>query len=145
MEKAHLSLDRRANLTLIVLWGLGAAAIVTVSNPRPLLAIGIAAGCGFGAGLLQRASIRGNPTQFAQAKSAVEVRRAFMLNRPGQLSIVIMWATAAVLGPIGFTGAASPVAVGAGGYLAFMFVRDLAAFGAIRDLEKAAPGSQRAF
>ena len=145
MGKPHFTLNRRVNVAFIVAWGLGALLITVVAQPRPFITAAIGAASGLIAGLLQRGSVRAAPALFAQAQSALEVRRAFMSNRQGKLAIALQWATGVLLLVIGFARPGTPLLAFFAGYLSFMFLREVITLGVIQELEQQVPGDQHAF
>ena len=145
MGKAHFTLNRRVNLALIVVWGLGASLLTILAQPRPVLTVVIGAVSGLVAGLLQRGSVKSSPHLFAQAQSALAVRRAFMSNVQGKLSIALLWATALTLVGVAFAGRGVPLFAFGAGYFSFMFLREITTFGVIRAIERGGRDSQHAF
>jgi len=145
MGKTHFTLNRRVNLGFIVVWGLGAALLIILGRPRPLLTVVIGAVSGLAAGLLQRGSMRSSPSLFAEAQSALDVRRAFMSNVPGKLSVALLWVTGLSLIVVGVAGPGAPLVAFSAGYFSFMFVREVTTFSAVRTIDQGARDSQHAF
>jgi len=145
MGKMHFTLTRRDNVAFIVIWGLVACSFIIWARPRPFLAVVVGCTAGFVAGLLQRASVRSSPVLFAQATSALEVRRAFMSNRAGKTSIALLWATGLALVVLGLAGGGNPFVAIIAGYVTFMFVRETTSFGAIGAIEQGPRNSQHTF
>lgn len=141
----HFTLTRRANVAFIVVWGLAASIFIILSRPRPFLCAVIGCIAGLAVGLLQRGSVRASPDLFAQTKSALDVRRAFMSNRAGKASIALQWATGFALVVVGLAGSGNPFVAAIAGYVTFMFVREVTSFGAIGAMAQGPRDSQHAF
>jgi len=145
MGDRHLTLDARFNAALIVVWALAAGALLYLARPRPLLLSGVGAAAGLVAGILQRKSVRLAPASFAEAKSAVEVRRAFKSNPPGRLSIGMVWITGIGLLAIALLQEGNALLGFVAGYVSFMFAREIVAFQALAGMRRNVPQSPRAF
>jgi len=143
--KTHFTLTTWFNVVLIVVWAVAVAAFLSIARPRPLLSSAIGAGAGLMAGILQRKSVQSSAAIFAEAKSALEVRRAFKSNRPGKLSIATTWVTGFGLLAVALAqGGNALLGLGAG-YVSFMLLREIVGFGAIAEVRRNVPDRQRAF
>src|SRR5262245_54189540 len=96
MGKIHFTLTARFNVSLIMATALVALGLLLFLRPRPVLPVAIGLAAGVATGVLQRISVRSSRSDFARSHTAIEVRRAFMSNRPGKLSIGLLWATGVV-------------------------------------------------
>lgn len=135
MTRIHFTLTTWFNVLIIVICALVVGVLLTVMHPRPFLLSGIGAGAGLLAGMLQRQSVRSSPATFAEARSALQVRRAFRSNHAGTLSIATMWVTGVALIAVAFAQGGHPLSPIAG-YASFMLMRDIVAFGAIGDMRR---------
>ena len=136
MDKMHFTLTRPVNAGFIVLWGLAAFIMVIWARPRPILTVAIGCVAGLAAGLIQRGRVRNSPDMSTQAKSALEVRRAFMSKRAGKWSIALLWSTGLILVVVSFAGGGNPTVAAIAGYMSFLFVREITAFGASRAIQQ---------
>jgi hypothetical protein len=127
----HFTLRPGFNVVLIIVWGLAAGVLSWAAQPHPVLLAGVGAAAGLIAGLLQRRSIQSAPATFAGARSALDVRRAFMSNRSGKLSIAMIWIAGLVLMVIALVKGGNVPLGFAAGYATFMFVREIFAFRAV--------------
>ena len=131
MSKPHFTLMPSFNIAVIATTGVVASTLLLFSHPRPFLSVALGILAGVVTGALQRRSVRLSPGAFAQAKSALEMRRAFMSNQPGKLSIRLVWGTGIVLLVVAFVQMGSPPISLIAGYASFMVARELVSFGAI--------------
>ena len=145
MSKLHFSLTARFNVFLIIATGLVASLLVLLLRPRPVVPVAIGLVAGAVTGALQRLSIRTSPADFARSQTALEVRRALMSNRPGKLSIAVLWATGVVLLIVALTRASSPLLEFAAGYASFMLARETLSFGVLAETQRDDDTSERAF
>jgi hypothetical protein len=125
VNRSFSSFAGRANRVLIAVWGGVAALCLMRLHPSPVPLSAFGAATGLVTGLLQRRSLHSSPDVFAEATSAIQVRRAFKTNRAGRAAIALTWIAAALL----FLGALAqsgnvPLAFVAG-YVSFMFMREL--------------------
>lgn len=145
MSKPHFTVMPSFNIAIIAATGLVAATLVLFSHPRPLLPVALGILAGVVSGALQRRSVHLSPGAFAQAKSALEVRRAFMSNQPGKLSIKLLWVSGIVLLAVAFVGVGSPPIRLIAGYASFMVAREVVSFGAIGTVQSNSAESEHAF
>ena len=88
MGETHFTMSPQYNVDAMLLAGTLAFGLLMLAHPRPILASVVGVMAGLLVGWLQRQSLRLSPAEFAGARTALEVRRAFMSNRPGRLSII---------------------------------------------------------
>jgi hypothetical protein len=131
----------RFNSILIAVWALAAAVLLCVVRPRPILPAAVGAAAGLLAGLLQRKSVRSAPAIFARARSALDVRRAFMSTGAGRLSIAMIWVAGLVLAAIALVQGGNVLLGFVAGYASFLFVRELVSVRAIAEVRRNAPDS----
>ena len=129
----HKSLTAKTNRVLIACWALGVISLaILTAGALPLCAVGAAAGVG--AGVLQARTLRSEASTFARTVTAMDVRRVLAGSGNGKMAIAIGWLCGVILLILAFVGGAGPVAIARwlAGYLAFMLMRDVVAYPALR-------------
>ena len=130
----HATLSIRLNVVLVLAWAVVAAISIRLGAPQSYLVASVGAVAGLVTGTLQRHSIRLAPDRFAQADSALAVRRALVSNRPGKWAVAMVWVTATVLAGLTVWRGGQLLPVFASGYTSFMFVREATSLSAVQDL-----------
>jgi hypothetical protein len=123
-----------ANRTLILIYAAGVALLMIVTGGVVFLSCLVGAGFGVVAGFLQRRVLRTQAGAFAQTTTARDVRRVMTSSRAGTAAISITWISGLLLFVLAtFFGqlALSGVSWFAG-FLAFMLIRDVIAYSALR-------------
>ena len=83
----HFTLTKQTNLRLIVIWAGFAALLLLITQGRAALCCGLGAALGITAGLLQSKTLRERAREFAQTKTAFDVRRVLTSTAAGALSV----------------------------------------------------------
>jgi hypothetical protein len=138
----HWTLHPTKGLALAALCALGAATFAWISRPFPLAQLLIGPVAGVVIGVFQGRSLRNAPASFRSARTAADVRRAMYRTKAGKSAIWIQYAAAAVLAAVSVASALAETkappnnpAIGfAAGYLLLVFVRDVVALPAVREL-----------
>jgi hypothetical protein len=134
VERMHKSLTVEANRTLILIYAAGVALLMLVTGNIVFLSCLIGASFGVAAGSLQRRVLQTHAGAFAQATTAVDVRRVMTSSRAGTAAISMTWISAFVLlvRALFFGELALASVSWFAGFLAFMLVRDVIAYTALR-------------
>src|SRR5512144_3057378 len=93
----HKSLNVRTNQLLIVSWAAGVWAPALYTRGTVARSVVIGAACGIVAGLLQKTALHSSASAFAQAATALDVRRILSSSRSGKTAIYVGWMCAVVL------------------------------------------------
>ena len=141
----HKSLTVGANRTLILIYAAGVALLMIVTGNVVFLSCLIGAGCGVAAGFLQRRVLQTHGGAFAQTTTAMDVRRVMTSSRAGTAAISMTWISGFLLLVLALFFSQLTLAGVSwfAGFLAFMLVRDVIAYTALRFVVQA-PASDRA-
>lgn len=142
VEGMHRSLTVGANRTLILIYAAGVVLLMIVTGNVVFLSCLIGTGFGVAAGFLQRRVLQTHAGAFAQTTTAMDVRRVMTSSRAGTAAISTTWVAAFVLLVLAmFFGQLALAGVSwFAGFLAFMLVRDVIAYTALRFVMRV-PGS----
>ncbi len=143
----HVTLTQQANRRLIACWAGFEVLVWILTSGQVAACAGLGAALGVVGGLLQRSVLVSHAREFAQAKTALDVRRVFTSSQFGAISIALGWiclATLLVLSlalalrqPISPTTPLSLSGNLFAGYFAFMLLRDGVAYSALRHVAAA--------
>jgi len=136
----HKSLMSGPNRLLITGLGAVVAVLVVVTSGAAAVSCAVGGAFGVGAGVVQARALRADALAFNATRTVLEVRRVLRSSLNGKLAIFLGWACAVVLLPIALRskGVVAPINWFAG-YLAFMLLRDLIAYPALRQVAAATP------
>lgn len=144
----HVTLTKQTNRRLILICAGFAALLLMVTRGRAAPCCGLGAALGITAGLLQSKTLRERAREFAQSKTAFDVRRVLTSTGAGALSISLTWICGALLSVVSIYLASgskfvptTPLAVllnVLAGFFTFMLVRDAIAYGALGRVAEAA-------
>ena len=140
----HKSLTVGANRTLILIYAAGVALLMIVTGSVVFLSCLIGAGSGVAAGFLQRRVLQTHAGAFAHTTTAMDVRRVMTSSRAGRAAISMTWISGFLLLLLAlFFGQLTLAWISwFAGFLAFMLVRDVIAYTALRFVVQA-PASDR--
>lgn len=138
----HWTLNPTKGVGLALLSAATAGVFAWLARPFPTAQLIIGPAAGLAIGVLQRRSLRDSPAPFRSARTAIEVRKAFSATNAGKNAIRLQYVAAAALAAVsvGYALAQTteaprnPMIGFAAGYFVLMFVRDLTALPAVRDL-----------
>lgn len=127
----HYTLTPRYNAFLIGLWSILLIILVLVVKPVPILSVLVGVGGGFAIGFLQMQAIQTDPSRFARAQSALEVREAIRSSKTGQPAIVLQYVIGALIFICGLISGITgyPLLLyWLAGYIALMLMREILTF-----------------
>jgi len=141
MNTVHPLLRGRANILIVILWGLVTAVLVLLFRPLPWSLLIVGACCGAWGGFMQLRSIAESKRAFLCSGSVFGVERALNSTTWGRFYHVFLWSCIATFFVGGYLWYRDP-RVGIVAYFPMALVRDCITLRSTFALEKGAKGSR---
>ena len=109
MSNIHSSLQVSTNIRLILLWGIIAGVLFSITTPHSWLILIIAAILGMFGGVMQWMGFHEAKASFLEAHSLLDVRAKLKATRWGKRYIYFLWSSGVLLGLIAILWGNNPI------------------------------------
>ena len=122
----HTSLRPRSNIILIFIWAIIITAAIIIVRPIPWILLFVGVVLGACAGTIQLKAIRQASALLTKSETLLDVRRALISSKIGQIYIYVFWSSMTILIILSFILLRDRIFIGIlFGYSAFASMREL--------------------